>query len=218
MSVLRIPTRFTRRFGVRYPFAGAGMVFAPPTPDRAIAVSNAGGIGSLAVGCTPPEQLRTYIRAIRGATSEPFNVNFITCFDNDGAVRVCAEEGVPIVSFHWGHPRAEQIRVLRDACVSIWEQVASVEAARIAIGDGAELVITQDQEIGGHKRSSQPTFALLQSIVDAVGKDALVLASGRISDDVGIAAAFALGADAVRLGVRVGTQLVTKPSCNAIRS
>ncbi|MFM0341766.1 nitronate monooxygenase [Paraburkholderia fungorum] len=207
MSAIRIPTRFTRRFGVRYPFAGAGVVFAPSTPEFAIAVSNAGGIGSLVAGSTPPEQLRRYIRAIRGATLAPFNIDIITCFDNDGAIRVCAEERVPIVSFHWGHPRAEHIRVLRDACVSVWEQVGSIGAARTAINDGAELVITRDCHTGSHSRSGQPTFALLQSMVDAVGKDALVLASGSIVDVRGIAAALALGADAVG----VGTRLITEP-------
>lgn len=207
MSAILIPTRFTRRFGVRHPFAGTGMVFAPPTPEFAIAVSNAGGIGSLAVGCTPPEQLRRYIHAIRGATSEPFNIDVITCFDIDGAIRVCAEERVPIVSFHWGHPRAEHIRILRDACVSVWERVDSVETARTAINDGAELVITQDRETGDHNRSNQLTFALLRSMVDAVGKDALVLASGGIVDGRGIAAALALGADAVGVGSRLVTEL-----------
>ena len=100
-----IATRFTERYGVRHPFACAGMAFAGMTPALPIAVCKAGGIGALGVGFTPPELLREYIRTIRAATDAPFNVNFITCFDNDAQVRVCAEERVPIVSWSAG-PRA----------------------------------------------------------------------------------------------------------------
>jgi len=117
-TVPSIATRFTQRFGVRHPFACAGMAFAGLTPDLAIAVSKAGGIGAIGVGVTPPSRLREYIRAVKAATPSPFNVNCITCFDNDAQVKVCAEEGVPIVSWHWGHPSEENRRILREAGVS----------------------------------------------------------------------------------------------------
>jgi hypothetical protein len=58
---------------------------------------------------------------MRKHTTAPFNINFITIFDNDAQIRVCAEERVPIVSFHWGHPSTEHVKLLRDAGVSIWE-------------------------------------------------------------------------------------------------
>src|SRR5262249_58879574 len=85
-----LATRFTKRFGVRHPFACAGMAFAGETPDLAIAVSRAGGVGAVGVGFTPPQLLREYVRAVKAATPFPFNVNVITCFDNDAHVKLCA--------------------------------------------------------------------------------------------------------------------------------
>jgi NAD(P)H-dependent flavin oxidoreductase YrpB (nitropropane dioxygenase family) len=169
-----IATRFTQRFGVRHPFACAGLAFAGMTPDLAIAVSKAGGIGAIGVGFTPPQVLREYIRAVKAATSSPFNVNCITCFDNDAQVKVCAEEGVPIVSWHWGHPSEENRRILREAGVSYWEQVGSVDDAKRAVDGGAEVVIAQGYEAGGHNyqglagQPGLPTFVLPPTLVDAV--------------------------------------------------
>ncbi len=145
-TISSIATRFTQRFGVRHPFACAGMAFAGLTPDLAIAVSKAGGIGAIGVGFTPPQLLREYVRAVKAATPSPFNVNCITCFDNDAQVKVCAEEGVPIVSWHWGHPSTENRRILREAGVSYWEQVGSVDDATRAVDGGAEVVIAQGYE------------------------------------------------------------------------
>lgn len=208
-----ISTRFTQRYGVRHPFACAGMAFAGMTPELTIAVCKAGGIGALGVGFTPPELLRTYIRTIRAATDAPFNVNFITCFDNDAQVRICAEERVPIVSWHWGHPSDANRKLLREAGVSYWEQVGSAVDAKRAVDAGAEVIVAQGYEAGGHNYQGLPnspglpTFVLLPTIVDAVGKRAMVLGSGGISDGRGVVAALALGADAVW----VGTRLVATP-------
>jgi len=204
-----IDTRFTQRHGVRHPFACAGMAFAGMTPALTIAVCQAGGIGALGVGFTPPELLRTYIRSIRAATDAPFNVNFITCFDNDAQVRVCAEERVPIVSWHWGHPSVANLAVLREAGVAYWEQVGSADDARRAVDAGAQAVVAQGYEAGGHNYQGLPgapglpTFVLLPTIVDAVGDRAMVLGAGGISDGRGVAAALALGADAVWVGTRM---------------
>jgi NAD(P)H-dependent flavin oxidoreductase YrpB (nitropropane dioxygenase family) len=204
-----IATRYTQRYGVQHPFACAGMAFAGLTPDLAIAVCKAGGIGALGVGFTPPELLRQYIRDIRAATDAPFNINFISCFDNDAQVKVCAEERVPIVSWHWGHPSAANLALLRDAGVAYWEQVGNVDDARRAIDAGAEVIVAQGYEAGGHNyqglpgQPGLPTFVLLPSIVDAVGSQAMVLAAGGISDGRGVAAALALGADAVWVGTRM---------------
>ena len=205
-----IATRLTQRFNVQHPFVCAGMAFAGMTPDLAIAVCNAGGIGGLGVGFTPPETLREYIRAIKAATSMPFHVNFITCFDNDAQVKVCVEERVPIVSWHWGQPSSAHLKLLRDAGVSYWEQVGSVDDARRAVDAGADVIIAQGSEAGGHNYQGRsdmpglPTMVLLPTIVDAVGSKALVLGSGGISDGRGVAACLSLGAD----GAWVGTRLV----------
>jgi NAD(P)H-dependent flavin oxidoreductase YrpB (nitropropane dioxygenase family) len=204
LNTQHFDTRFTRKFGQPHPFASAGMAFAGMTPDLAIAVCNAGGIGSLGVGFMPGEELRAKIHTIRAATNAPFNINFITCFDNDAQIRVCAEEKVPVASFHWGHPSSEHLKLLADAGVSVWEQVGTVEDGQRAAGDGADVVVAQGWEAGGHNYGGLGTFALVPAMVDAVGKDTIVLASGGIADARGAAAAMLLGAD----GVWVGTRLV----------
>lgn len=205
-----IKTRFTDRFKVTHPFAAAGMAFTSATPRLAIAVSQAGGIGSLAVGLMQAEELRQGIRAIKAATDKPFNINFITCFENDAQIRVCIEEKVPIVSFHWGHPAQEHMKLLLDAGISVWEQVGSVEAARKAINNGVEVIIAQGWEAGGHNYGGAGSMVLIPSMVDAVGEQAIVLASGGIADGRGVAASLALGADAVW----VGTRLIATPEAN----
>ena len=198
-----ITTRMTERFGCRHPFAAAGMAFAGGTADLALGVCAGGGIGAVGVGFTPADQLRVIIHQIRAATKAPFNVNFITCFDNDAQVRVCAEEKVPIASFHWGHPSPDHLSLLLDAGVSVWEQVGAVEAAKKAVGDGVEVVVAQGWEAGGHNFGGLPTMVLVPEILDAVSP-ALVLAAGGIVDGRGVAGALALDAD----GVWVGTRLV----------
>src|SRR5246500_2633378 len=201
-----IPTRMTERFGCRHPFAAAGMAFAGGTADLALRVCAGGGIGAVGVGLTPADQLRAIIHQIRAATKAPFNINFITCFDNDAQIRVCAEEKVPVASFHWGHPSPDHLRLLLDAGVSVWEQVGEVEAAKKAVGDGVEAVVAQGWEAGGHNYGGLPTIALVPEILDAVSP-ALLPASRGVGDGRGVAAALALGAD----GVWVGTRLVATP-------
>ncbi|MFJ2770507.1 NAD(P)H-dependent flavin oxidoreductase [Streptomyces sp. NPDC087300] len=203
MSVLS--TRLTERFDVRYPFVCAGMAFAGGTADLAVAVSDAGGIGAVGAGLMPPDTLRQVIHEIRkGVGAAPFHINLISYFDTADSVRVCAEEQVPIVSFHWGHPPAEQLGRLREAGVSVWEQVGSAEAARHAVEDGVEVVVAQGWEAGGHNYGGLPTMVGVPAVVDAVGDRALVLAAGGITDGRQVAAALCLGAD----GVWVGTRLV----------
>ena len=203
MSVLS--TRFTERFAVPYPFVCAGMAFAGGTAELAVAVSRAGGVGAVGAGLLPPDRLRQAIQEIRKNAGEaPFHVNLITYFDNTELVRVCVEEQVPIVSFHWGHPSAGQLRQLREAGISVWEQVGSAEAAERAVDDGVEVVVAQGWEAGGHNYGGLPTMVGVPAVVDAVGDRALVLAAGGITDGRQVAAALCLGAD----GVWVGTRLV----------
>lgn len=197
-----LSNRFTRRFGCLHPFTAAGMAFAGEKPEFVAAVSNAGGIGALGVGFIPADDLRMRLHKIKSLTTKPFNVNFITCFDNDAQIRMIAEEKPPIVSFHWGHPSAEHLRLLLDAGISVWEQVGSVEDAKRALGNGVEVIIAQGFEAGGHNYQSLPTMALIPEMVDALD-GAMVLASGGISDGRGVAASLALGADGVWVGTRL---------------
>lgn len=207
-----LATRFTERYGCKHPFAGAGMAWVCEHPDFAAAICAAGGVGPLTgvPVVVSAGQLRERIRELRRRTDAPFHVGLISAFPNDEQIEVCAGERVPIVSFHWGHPPAAQLARLREAGVSVWEQVGSAEAARRAIADGVDAVIAQGTEAGGHNYGELPTFVQVPEIVDAVSAEALVLAAGGIVDGRQVAAALCLGADAVW----VGTALVASSEAN----
>ena len=203
--MVSISTRLTERFGTTHALAQAGMAFAGARPELAIAVGRGGGIGAIGCGFTSPEELRTFIRTIKAELpGTAFNVNFITVFGNEEQVKVVAEEQVPIASFHWGHPPAHQLALLKDAGCSIWEQVGTVTAGRAAVDDGVDVIVAQGWEAGGHNYGGMGTVALVPAMLDELGDQALVLASGGIADARGVAAALTLGAD----GVWVGTRLV----------
>lgn len=199
---MNLTTRFTERFALTTPIAQAGMAFVGSTPELAIAVSNAGGLGSLGAGLMPARELADTIRSVQDGTDRPFHVNFITGFTRQESIDVVAAAGVAAASFHWGHPPRAWIDRLHVAGAQVLEQVGSVEEARRAVDDGVDVVVAQGCEAGGHNRSTLPTFALVPIVVDAVAP-ALVLASGGIADGRGLAAALMLGADGAWIGTRM---------------
>ncbi|MEO0391263.1 MAG: nitronate monooxygenase [Pseudomonadota bacterium] len=198
-----LTTKLTERYGIKHPFTQAGMAFAGEKPELAMAVGRGGGMGSIGVGFLPPQELREHIARLRDA-DHPYNINFITCFGNDEQVKATAEEKVPVASFHWGLPPEDQVKMLKDSGADIWVQVGSVEDGEKAVEQGADLVIAQGWEAGGHNYGGMGSMALIPAMVDAIGDRAIVLASGGITDGRGVAASLALGAD----GVWVGTRLV----------
>lgn len=198
---MTLQTRFTEAYGLSTPIAQAGMGFVGMTPDLAIAVSNAGALGSLGVGLMPAPALTSTIAAIQAGTARPFNVNFITIFTEQAHIDAVCASGVAVASFHWGHPSTAWIEALHAAGVRVFEQVGSIEDAKRAAGDGVDVVVAQGQEAGGHNYATLPTFALVPLVVDAVAPT-LVLAAGGIADGRGLAAALALGADGAWIGTR----------------
>ena len=198
---MELRTRFTEAFGLTTPIAQAGMAFVGMTPDLAVAVSNAGALGSLGVGLMPAPALAQTVAAIRAGTGRPFNVNFITPLAVPAQIEVVGSAAVAVASFHWGHPPRAWIDELHAAGVRVFEQVGSVVDAKRAVDDGVDLVVAQGREAGGHNYATLPTFALVPLVVDAVAP-ALVLASGGIADGRGLAAALMLGADGAWVGTR----------------
>src|SRR5262249_237471 len=215
MEGTMICTPLTERYGIELPVVSAGMGFIA-VPPLAAAVSNAGGLGQLATGTAPPAILRKLSRATRALTDRPFAVNFIietTAFGplaTGTHLRVCIEERVPAVVFHWAPPPDEWIRMLKQAACDVWLQTSSIATAQAAIASGVDIIIAQGSEAGGHNRSTTGLFTLLPRMVDAV-HPAPVIGAGGIADGSGMAAAFGLGAG----GVCVGTGVVATVESNA---
>jgi NAD(P)H-dependent flavin oxidoreductase YrpB (nitropropane dioxygenase family) len=207
-----VETRLTCDYGVRHPIALAPMAFVGTPPSLAVAVCRAGGIGAVAAGPLPADAVRAIIRGVRAETWAPLNVNFVTPLAGEEQVRVCVEESVPIVSFHWGHPPAAFVRLLHAAGIKVWEQVGSAEAAREAVDNGADLIVAQGSEAGGHNFGGLPTFVLVPAVVDAVAP-VPVLAAGGVATGRHLAAALMLGAE----GVSVGTRFVASEEAFAHR-
>jgi NAD(P)H-dependent flavin oxidoreductase YrpB (nitropropane dioxygenase family) len=198
---MRIETRFSREYGLDTPIAQAGMAFVGSPPELAVAVSNAGAMGSVAAGLMSPATLAAVIEAVRAGTSAPYHVNLLTPFTGPAQIDAVCAAAAPVASFHWGHPSQEWIDRLHAAGTSVFEQVGTVEAARRAVGDGVDVVVAQGVEAGGHNFATLPTFAFVPLVVDAVAP-ALVLAAGGIADGRGLAAALMLGADGAWVGSR----------------
>ena len=194
-------TKLTEQYGLDVPFICAGMGFVG-MPPLVAAVSNAGGMDTLGASPLPPEALRNMIQQIRSMTSQPFGVNFITRFTEDGHIDVCLEEKVPVVSFHWDDPPEAFISRLRADGVKVWMQVGSTQMAREVADLGIDAVIVQGREAGGHVRGEASTLVLVPSVVDAIAP-VPVIAAGGIADGRGVAAALALGADAAWVGTRM---------------
>lgn len=197
----KIVTRLTEEYKVDHPLVSAGMAFFG-APELAIAVCRAGGIGALGVAILSPEKMRTMIREVKQATDRPFHVNFITFMVKEEHIRVCIEEKVPIVSFHWGLPPAKFIGLLKQAQIKVWQQVGSVEDAKAAAGNGVDCIIAQGSEAGGHNYGTLPTMVLVPEVVRAV-RPVMVLAAGGITIGRQVAAALCLGADGVWIGTRL---------------
>jgi NAD(P)H-dependent flavin oxidoreductase YrpB (nitropropane dioxygenase family) len=204
-----LTTRFCERFGIDAPVVAAPMGPDLTGPELVAAVCNAGGFGILQAQLCPPALLRQQIRHLRNLTAKPFGVNFVFPFPHRDGVQVCVEERVPALSFFWGDPE-EFIPAVHDAGIAVIHQVGSVDGAIRAKRAGADVIIAQGGEAGGHVAGDVSTMVLLPRIVDAIAPT-LVLAAGGIADARGLAAALCLGAD----GVVMGTRFLATPEANA---
>jgi NAD(P)H-dependent flavin oxidoreductase YrpB (nitropropane dioxygenase family) len=200
-------TNITRQLGIKLPFVGAGMAIVG-TPELTAAVSNAGGIGLFCLGPGTPEMLADGIDHIRRLSSAPFGVDFIveeTAFGpatTDAHVEVAVAKRVPLAVFFWNPPEERWISKLKHAGIKVWGTASSVESARRVKVLGADAVIVQSQEAGGHVKSGLGAMALVPAIVDAMDRTP-VIAAGGVADGRTAAAAFMLGAQAVCVGTRL---------------
>lgn len=192
-------TALCARLGIEVPIVQAPMG-GVGGPALAAAVSNAGGLGMLALWRAEPETLRRQIRTTRSLTQKPFGVNLNLQFPQQERLDVCLEEGVPVISFFWRDP-AELVRRARDAGAIVLHTVGSAEAARRAADCGVDVIAAQGWEAGGHVRGRVATLPLIPAVVDAV-TPIPVIAAGGIADGRGLAAVLALGASGAWIGTR----------------
>jgi NAD(P)H-dependent flavin oxidoreductase YrpB (nitropropane dioxygenase family) len=193
-------TRITEKFGLKSPIINAGMAFVAG-PELAAAVAEAGGLGMLGGAMVPAEGLRMMIRATRGLTSGSFGVDLIGEFIDDTHIQVLIEEGVPLAVFFWSAPSPAQVAKLKSGGVGFWMQIGSIDEAKAGAALGAEALIVQGSEAGGHNRSQAPLETLFAG-VRGVLPDMPLIAAGGIIDGAGMAAALSRGADAVWCGTR----------------
>lgn len=192
-------TALTERLGIDVPIIQAAMGGAT-CPALAAAVSNAGGLGMLALSSENADVIRREVRQTRALTRRPFGVNLILVRPQDEQLDVCLGEGVPIVSFFWGDP-ARLVAQAHDAGAVALHTVGSADEARRAVDGGVDIVVAQGWEAGGHVCGTVATLPLTRAVVTAVTPTPVVAAGG-ITDGRGLAAVLALGAAGAWIGTR----------------
>jgi nitronate monooxygenase len=234
----------SERFGLtslEEPIVQAPLAGGPSTPELAIAVCEAGGLGFLAAGYNRAQAVRTEIEAVRAATTRPFGVNLFVPtaepaqpeslreylhelgpeaerqgvrlgeprYDDDAwdqKLELVCQEGPFVVSCTFGCPDEEVIDRLHRAMIAVWVTVTSIEEARHARDAGADALIVQGTEAGGHRGSfiddersaGTGLLALLRLIAHSVSLP--LIAAGGIADGEAVAAVLCAGASAAQIG------------------
>ena len=193
--------------GIDYPIIQGGMAWLG-TAELVSAVSNAGGLGVIGSGDAPTEWLQDQIRQTRERTSKPFAVNIMMMspFLTDNLKLVLAER-VSIVTFGGGNPGVH-LPALKEAGIKVIPVVSSVALARRLERLGADAIVAEGMESGGHVGESA-TMALVPQVVNSVKVP--VIAAGGIADGRGLVAALALGAQ----GIQMGTRFICSEECIA---
>lgn len=184
--------------GIKYPVFQGGMAWVADA-SLAAAVSNAGGLGLISSINAGTEAVRDEIRKCRELTDKPFGVNIMLQAPNAGEIaQMVIEEGVRILTTGAGSP-APYMPAWKEAGIKVIPVVASVALALKMQAAGADAVVAEGAESGGHVGELH-TMPLVPQVVDAL--DIPVIAAGGICDGRGAAAAFMLGADAIQVGTR----------------
>jgi nitronate monooxygenase len=195
---MAVVTRYTELTGCRVPVQQAPMG-SVSTAALAVAVAEAGGVGSIGMLGMSPAQVDKVLGGMAARTSGVLAANFLTS-DIDPEAVAAAAARVRIIDFFWTDPDPALVEVAhRGGALACW-QVGSLAEARAAAAAGCDVVVVQGTEAGGHVRGHSPLLPLLESVRGHL--DLPVLAAGGIGDARAFAAALAAGADGVRAGTR----------------
>ena len=199
-------TEVTKLLGIEYPIIQGGMAWVAEY-HLAAAVSEAGGLGLIGAASAPAEWVRQQVQEVKKLTDKPFGVNIMLMSPYaDEIAKVIVEEKVPVVTTGAGNPE-KYMKMWKEAGVKIIPVIASVAHAKRMERCGADAVVAEGCESGGHIGETT-TMVLVPQVADAVSIP--VIAAGGIADGRGIAAAFMLGAEAVQMG----TRFVATEECN----
>lgn len=185
--------------GIEVPIVQGGMS-TYTSAELVAAVSNAGALGIIGAHGRSVDDLRDEIRRVRALTAKPFGVNHVVCLIDDACFNLTVAQRVPVLSLSWGHS-AELVDRAHEAGLKVVHQVNTPEEAGVVATEGADVVVAQGAEAGGHTATTMGTMALVPQTVDVV-RPTPVLAAGGIADGRGLAAAIMLGAQGVLMGTR----------------
>lgn len=204
-----INTPICEMLGIKYPVLQGGMAHISDA-RLAAAVSNGGGLGIISAASGNVELLAKEIDLAKSLTDKPFGVNIMLRGENiDSIAELLAEKKVAVVTTGAGNPD-QYIPMWKSAGIKVIPVVASAALAKLVARSGADAVIAEGGESGGHV-GELTTMALIPQVCDTV--DIPVIAAGGIADGRGVAAAFMLGAQ----GVQIGTRFLVAHECNVSR-
>lgn len=205
-----ICTSVCELLGIRYPLLQGGMAHISDA-RLAAAVSEAGGLGIISAASGNPEEIEKQIDTARELTDKPFGVNLMLMGENvDEVAELLAKKKVSVVTTGAGNPE-KYVPMWKEAGIKVIPVIPSVALAKLCARSGADAVIAEGGESGGHV-GDITTMALVPQVADTV--DIPVIAAGGIADGRGVAAAFMLGAD----GVQLGTRFLTAKECTLSRT
>src|SRR5262249_16826457 len=151
-------------FGLKYPIFNAGMG-AAAGPELASAVSNAGGLGACGTGNAVADVVRQRVLQTNPAPSRAFAVNYLLAFD-PATLPVALDAGAPIIQFAWGIPTRETVTAIQNRGAKMGIQIGSAAGARRALDVGADYLICQGTEAGGHVQATRALYEALPSVIE----------------------------------------------------
>jgi nitronate monooxygenase len=184
--------------GCRFPIQQAPMGTVS-SPELAVAVAEAGGVGTITALGVPAVQLDSMLAKMASSTSGTLSVNFLTAGWDRDAVAAAAGR-VRLIDFFWVDPDPEAVEIAHSGGALVCWQVGSVGEARAAVDAGCDVVAVQGTEAGGHVRGDRPLLPLLEEVLNVVSVP--VLAAGGIGDAKSVAGLLKAGAAGIRVGTR----------------